>query len=93
VVVFGERGLFSCFLPDGRNMLISAFVPPGNSPRFETWRVSLDGLKKKLPIPNTEQVCDCSVDDQWLAIASGRATDGAAPANFAEPSALRDASR
>lgn len=72
IAVFGD-GVPCGWFPDGRHILVSSFIPPLGSGRYETWKAAADGSgKAKLPIPETELVLDLSPDGKWLLTASSR---------------------
>lgn len=72
ITVFGE-GVPCGWFPEGRHILVSTFIAPLGSGRYETWKVAADGSsKEKLPIPETEMVLDLSPDGKWVLTASNR---------------------
>jgi RNA polymerase sigma factor (sigma-70 family) len=64
--IFNQKGE-PFWTSNGRQVVIGS--PVGNKyEKFETWRVNADGTgRTKLPIPDNDQVFDCSDDGMWLA--------------------------
>jgi Tol biopolymer transport system component len=81
LAVFGDTGLARAWYPDSEHILVTSYVPPLTSGRFETWRVSADGSKKeKLATPDTEFAQDMSTDGEWIVTLSSRLSpDGTDP--------------
>ncbi|QDV35049.1 TolB family protein [Tautonia plasticadhaerens] len=61
--------------PDGSELIVSKWRPESSDdgPRREAWRFEVDGSDAtKLPIPETEEVNDWSLDGKWLVTVSDR---------------------
>ena len=58
--------------PDGKSLIVSGDNIPGDRLQYQTWRVDVNGSNlARLPIAETDQVVDWSLDGKTLLVAKG----------------------
>src|SRR5262249_56273924 len=70
VADFGSLALWS---PDGKHLVVNQGKFANEAWSHHTWHMGADGSgAKKLPIPETDEVDDWSLDGQWFVTVSDR---------------------